>query len=413
MQPPQKSKKKLLILVTVVIILVAIGIGIFLMLRSRKAGDTAGPKVPAKPVTVGVLPNAITYAGHKVYDACNLIPLSVFQNSVENYKSTTVFNSGTLLNDPVMIERGYIDRDIPVPLGRDATAREPGTLVSETGIDTSVRANSFMSIGDTYCMWGQGETLGTTFAKVYIVQPPKPIHEKLNGYLNELKQNGGYIGEELGVQIYVEKVKEGDNKVIGIFRKGDTIVFMASHISSVLEAATPELVKALSKEPTGPMTVTYPLPYENITNPCELFTAADFERLLGKPASSVTQDTIGLTERARGTAQRECSRYEVERLREGEVTTSDVILMESRSVEQAKLQLADLKAKFDATVTSLPNLGDEAYLLSSNFEKSIVFRIGDRNVKVITQGEAKDTNIDTFKQRTLPVAQVVLSNLKK
>lgn len=413
-EPQQKSRKKLLIIIAI-LIAAALGVGAFFIFGNNNkpdTKDTAKNQAAPKPVTIGAKLDAVTYAGNKVYDACNMIPLSVFQNKVEKYKDTTVFNSGTLLNDPMMIRHGYIDRDIPAPLGSDGEAREPSISVSETSIDASVRARSFMSIAHSHCMWGQGLFVDTRFAEVYIIQPPSQLHPKFLNYLDELKQKGKLASQAQGVDIYVEEVKQGDRQVIGIFKKGNTVVFLASRLDGVLEGATVSIVNALSKEPTGPMTVTYPAPYENMVNPCELFTASDFERLLGKPADSVIEDMAALTETYRGTTHRECTRYEIERIRQGEVTNSRITLMESRSEEQAKIQINDMKAKQGTTSAPLSGLGNEAYTLSSDFEKSIVFRQGKHIVKVVTEGETKDADIQAFSQRTLPVAQLVLSNLK-
>lgn len=415
-EPPKSPRKKLFIIIAVTIVIIALGIGVFMVLQGNKAAqkDEAKSKLPpAKPITLGAKPAAITYAGNKVYDACNMIPLSVFQDKVEKYKDTTVFNSGTLLDDPLIIDHGYIDRDIPVPLGKDGTAREPSISVSETSIDTSVRAESFMSIGSSHCFWGQGRTLGTKYAEVYIIQPPAQLHPKFLNYLDELKQKGKLASQAQGIDIYVQDVKQGDSKVVGIFKKGNTVVFLASRLAPVLEGATFSIVDVLSKEPTGPMTATYPFPYQNMVDSCDLFTASDFERLLGKPTDSVISEMVALTETYKGTAERECTRYEIDRVREGEVTNSRVTLMESRSEAQSKIQISDMKNKSGVTAAQLSGLGDEAYTLSSNFEKSIAFRVGKRIVKVETQGEIKDADMQAFSKRTLPVAQLVLTNLKK
>lgn len=414
-EPPKGPRKKLLIIILATVVVLTLGIGAFFVLSGNKSKQKDAAKnqaAPAKPITIGAVPTAVTYAGNKVYEACNMIPLSVFQDKVEKYKDTTVFNSGTLLDDPLMIERGYIDRDIPVVLGTDGGAREPSVSVSETSVDTSVRAQSFMSIAHSYCKWGQGLTLGTRFAEVYVIQPPAQLHPKFLGYLDELKQKGKLASQTQGIDIYVPDPKQGDDQVVGIFKKGNTVVFLASRLAPVLEGATATIVNVLSKEPTGPMTATYPAPYQSVVSPCDLFTASDFERLLGKPASAVTDEMIALTETYKGTTHRECTRYEVERLRQGEVTNSRVTLMESRSEDQSKIQISDMKNKSGVTAAQLADLGDEAYTLSSDFEKSIVFRVGKRIVKVTAQGETKDTNMQTFSQRTLPVAQLVLKNLK-
>lgn len=169
----------------------------------------------------------------------------------------------------------------------------------------------------------------------------------------------------------------------------------------------------LAKDPTGPLTAAYPQPYGTLINPCSLFSAGDFERLLGKPAAAVTGETLALNEISKNVAQRECNRYEVERTGTSEITSARITLMEANTEDNAKQKLKELKEKTDTTVTAAQNLGDEGYVLSDQFSKSITVRIGKRIVQVNTSGETKDANVDVFKNRTLPVAQLVVNNLKK
>lgn len=416
--PPRAkgSRKRLVIIIIAIVLLIAVGIGAFILLQPKDKEtkeSAAKPQFTPAKVTFGSSASQVSYAGNKVYDACNLVPQNVIEKAFDQYKEVAVLSSGKLLDDPIMMEHGYIDRTIPGVLGKDGTPREPSMEISETGVNSTVRAKSFMSIADSYCFFGQGRTFGTKFAEVYVMQAPVPIPTKLSAYLDTLKQQGRMVIESQGVQVFIETVQEGDTQHIAVFRKGATIVFLASKKYEVLEAASDGIVAALAKEPTGPMTASYPKPYEDLTNPCDLFSASDFERLLGRPTSPVTLEAIALTETAMGTTERECTRYEVERIRQGEISSSRLTLMQSRSEESAKKQLESMKTKDGVSAVPLSNLGDEAYTLASTFENAIVFRVDKQIAKVVTSGEVKDVNIDAFKTRTLPIAQVVLTNLKR
>lgn len=416
-EPAKKSHKKIIIIsIVVALLLAAAGVTAYILLRPKAPQQSSEQQdASVKEIQFGTDGAALTYAGHKMYDACNVIPQSLLEKHVEGYKD--VYRSlGTdrTLEHPVKIEHGYIDRNIPNILGDDGQPREPSISISTDKVDNSVRARSFMKLADSHCMYGSGIAYNLQYAQVHIMQPPTPLHPKLLALLDDLKKQGRQLIEVEGIQVYTD-VKEGDSEMVLILKKGDVVMFLASKYVDLIQEASDLAGAVLAKEPTGPMTAKYPVPYTQLTNPCKLFSADDFERLLGKKADSITTETLHLTETEAKLAERECRRFETVRLREGEVTTSTVILSEARTEEDAKKRLNEVKA--EGATTSVSGLGDEAYLVAVGGNTvepyKYVVRLGKRLVEVMTTSEIKDTSAETFSARTLPVAKVVLNNLKK
>lgn len=416
-EPPKKSHKKVIILSSIVAILLlaAGGIAAFMVLKPKTPEQSAQPDTSFKEVQFGTNGAALTYAGHKMYDACTIIPQSVLEKHVEGYKDVyRLLGGNKTLENPVNIEHGYIDRDIPKVLGNDDKAREPSISISADKVDSSVRARSFMSLADSSCRYASGVAYNLQYAQVYIIQPPTPLHPSFLPLLDDLKKQGHFLVEVEGIQAYVD-VKEGDSEIVLILKKGDTVVFVASKYANLIEEVSNLATQVLVKGPTGPMTATYPAPYAQLINPCDLFKADDFERLLGKKADSITNETLNLTETEDNFAERECTRYETVRLREGEVTSSIVTLGEARTKEDADKQIA--RVKTEGTVSPVADLGDEAYIVAVGGNTArpykYVIRLGKRIVEIVTSSEAKDGSADSFSTRTLPVAKVVIDNLKK
>jgi predicted Fe-Mo cluster-binding NifX family protein len=232
-------------------------------------------------------------------------------------------------------------------------------------------------------------------------------------YLDELKQKGKLAIESRGVQVYIEPVQKGDVDYTVILKKDTTVVFFSSLKNELVQAASDEIVKKLAQAPTGPTTTEYPALYSKLTSACALLPAADFERLLQKPASSLATETLALTEVEKDTASRECTRIEVERLKQGEITNTRISLFESRTEPQAKERIAAIKSKEGTTVTALKDLGDEAYAIATDRGYSIVIRSGKVALGIKSDGETKDTNVGAFLSRTQPIAALVFANYKK
>lgn len=415
-EPTKKSHKKLIIIsVFVALLLAAGGIAAYVLLKPKPVQQSQQQDTSFKEVQFGTDGAALTYAGHKMYDACNIIPQGLLEKHVEGYKDVyRLLGGNKTLEHPVNIEHGYIDRNIPNILGDDGKPREPSITISADKVDSSVRARSFMSLADSHCMYASGIAHNLQYAQVHIIQPPTPLHPKLLALLNDLKQQGRQLIETEGIQVYSD-VKEGDSEMVLVLKKGDVVVFLASKYVNLIQDASDLAAQMLVKGPGGPMTASYPAPYTQLINPCNLFQADDFERLLGKKADSITNETLNLTETEDHLAERECARYEPVRLREGEVTSSIITLGEARTEEDAKKQLTRVKA--EGTASQVANLGDEAYLVAVNGNTArpykYVIRLGKRVVEVVTNGEAKDGSAESFAARTLPVAKVVLGKLKK
>lgn len=416
MRPPQpnRGKKKLFLIIGGLVALVAIAATAFLLLPKAQQKNDQQAVNSNEPASIkfGTEKDPVTYAGHKMYDACNLMPISVLNAHVGKFEETSKsLGTDKKLDDPLMMDHGYVDRNITSVQSGGDKAREPGTAVSETGIDATVRARSFMSIGDSHCTYAQGRNFNSSFAAVYVIQPPQPLHPKLIAHLDSLKAQGRLAIESQGVQVYVEPTKEGDDSYVAIFRKGGVVVFLKSLNYPLIQAASDEIVKNL-QAPAGPLTTTFTGPYAKLTDTCKLFTASDFERALGKPASAVTSEEISLTEVEDKTAARKCTRIEVERFREGEISSTNIQLAVSRTEDLAKNSAKTLKDNKDDTVLPLRNLGDEAYAITDGFSKrhSIVVRVKNALLTVESSGEVKDADLQAFIARTEPIAQTVVKN---
>lgn len=418
-EPLKKSHKKLIIIVSIIgaLLLVAGGIAAFMLLKPKAAQQSSQQEDTSfKEVQFGTDGAALTYAGNKMYDPCTILPQSVLEKHVEGYSDVyRLLGGNKTLENPVNIEHGYIDRNIPNVLGDDNKPREPSITITTDKVDSTIRARSFMSLADSHCKYASGIAFNLQYAQVHILQPPTPLHPKLLELLDTLKKQGRLIAEVEGIQAYVDDVKEGDSEIVLILKKGDVVMFVASKYANLIQDASDLGTQVLVKGPTGPMTAKYPAPYAQLTNPCSLFSADDFERLLGKKADSITSETLNLTETEDKFAERECARYETVRLREGEVTSAIVTLGEARTEEDAKKLLAAVKA--EGIATSISDLGDEAHLVavSGNTARPYryVVRVGKRLVEITTSGEAKDASAESFTSRTLPVAKVVVGNIKK
>ncbi|HEX8763297.1 MAG TPA: hypothetical protein VF733_06110, partial [Candidatus Saccharimonadales bacterium] len=223
--------KKTVSLIVAVILILLIGGAVFWLLGfGKKTTDQADKTVPTgTSVSIGNADKPVTYMGNQMYDACNFLPVDLIKKHVGEYEKT--FNNlggKNFLKEPLGVEHTYYDRDLSAILGKDGTAREPGTAISEKGIDTNVRLQSFASLGDSNCLYGQGDSFKTRLAQVYVIQPPKPLHPKLLDRFAELKAKGLMPGTEQGVEIYVEEVKEGDSTIFTALRKGNVVVFLST-----------------------------------------------------------------------------------------------------------------------------------------------------------------------------------------
>lgn len=413
------GKKKLFIGIGVGVAVIIAALATFLLWPKGNEVKNTAQKNISQPVSFSTVKEPVSYAGTKVYDACNLISIDLLKKHIEGYdESYKTMGTTKFPKQPLVMDHGYIDRTIPQPLGDDAKLRDLGIIVGGDAIDRSVRAANFMSIRDSHCTYGQGENFNSEFAQVFVLQPPAPLHPKLIAYLAELKKAGRLAIEASGVQVYIQPIKKGDQTNIGIFRKGNLVVFFSSRSFDLLQAASDQIFATLSKEPTGPMTAKYPDVYPKLsTNACNLLSADEFQRLLGRPSSAVITETLFLTDSEANTASRKCSRIEVERFRAGEISSVNYTISESRTEEQTKNRVVTLKNHEFDTIAPVTNsgLGDEAYSITNGVTKrySLAVRVGKVLLFVETGGETKDANLDAFLARARPIAETIITNLKK
>src|SRR5688572_1074778 len=173
---PKRSRKKLIITLAVVVVLLAvIGIVAAVLLGGKKEAQKQEAEKPAvsKEFKITNAAQPLTYAGHKVFDACSLISYETIRKTVEGYQPLLdTIGTNEYPSDPLAIVHSYIDRDIPTPLGKDGQPHQTSKAIGGGGGKLS--ASNFVGGSDSTCLYGQGEDLelgrGQTFAKVYVNQ---------------------------------------------------------------------------------------------------------------------------------------------------------------------------------------------------------------------------------------------------
>jgi hypothetical protein len=423
---PEKSKQKWIvvgIISGIVLLVIAIILTILLMNKPKEPTPPPSEKQEvSKEFTIVPGDTALSYAGNKVYDACDLISFDTVRKNITDYqKILDTIGTDQRPTQPLTIDHDYFDRDIPAVLGKDGAERAKGTVIGASG---NVGISAFLSTLDSNCWYGQGEGIslgsGKTFVKTYVIQKPTPISGELLAYINSLKP----YGTENGVTIYLESGPDnsGFATIIAINEAKDTVAVFKTGSQKIAEGAANDLIKALSQPPKGPLEVTYPKPWQAMPNPCELLTAADFERYTGKPASALAEDRISLTDVGDNQMQRRCERLEVERLNAGEISKSDVTVRIAKNAEAAKSYVVGLKtAENDLTeVYPLKQTiegADEAYVKKDQFtgnNNSLEMRIGEVFLAVNVVGEAgAEDSIEAYTERMLPIAKELLERFKK
>jgi hypothetical protein len=418
---PSSKKKWIIILIVGVLVLAALVAAVMLLLNKPQKTIDAPKHDGPKEFTVQPSDKVMSYAGNNTYDACNLVSFDTVRANIANYQ--TLLDS-TKTNQrptqPLVIEHHFIDRNISAVLGKDGQERAKGTVIGSTGNDG---ISPFVSTFDSNCWYGQGEGIsqgrGATFVKTYVMQKPTPISGELLSYLNSLTPRQ----VEKGVNLYLEDKRDSANfvTIIAVNEAKNAVAVFKTGSPKIADSAVADLIKTLSEPPKGVMTATYPEPWTKMPNPCELLTAADFERHTGKPASALAGDAIFLTDVGDGQMKRTCQRLEVERLNGGEISESDVTVRMAKSVDAAKNYVAGLKADqqdiVDIQPLSQPIEGtDDSYVRIEGVAQktyAIEMRVGATFIAVNVKTEAgQDASVDTFVERMQPIAREVLSRLK-
>lgn len=389
-----------------------------------------GAKTPATPKTLKARfePTALSYAGNPVYDACSLLTLNTVKKHVDSYKSILA-NLGTdkVASDPLKLEHNYVDRDIPASLGNDGQPRPAGLTAGP---------RAFASVFDSSCVYGQGDEIGkrTEFASVYVTQKPTPLSPEFLAYLASIDaQKQTYVQ----LDAYPVAPAAGDDffSVIMVPHDKRLAVIFRTANKDLAAAGADEIGKKLEAAPSGPLSLTYPAPYQYLVNPCGLLTAPEFARVTGKPASALAQETLYLTDiNTLSVAEalhplvsgvRTCRRVEVDRSLTDNIAATSVTLRQFRNEASAKKYVQDLKADdIDGlTVKPVPKVSgaSEAYVKADDDPNPAVsgytfeMRIGTAIISLQVDGDVlrADSSAEAYAARLLPAARAAAQHYQQ
>lgn len=419
-------KKKWLIPLVATIALVIIGGIIALVLTLNRSKQENAPPAQSNTNQQGFRAEAggtpMKYAGNAVYDACNLLPFDTVRQKVNNYQTILdMVGTDEKPSDPLMIEHRYFDRDIAAPLGKDAQPRSTGTTVGQAG----VTASSFISESDSNCWYGQGKEpslgLGKTFAKVYVTQKPTPLSADLLAYFGTLQK----AGSQDGINAYIEPQKDSGGFLTSIVHNTSTsvVAILKTSTQELAQDGTLSIMQTLSEAPRGPMNIIYAKAWSSMPNPCRLFSASDFEKFIGKPASALAEDTMNLSEIGGRLMRRDCKRLELERLDGSPIAKTTVVIRLADSESSAKKYVEDIKKNEADQFTIQPlkqriNLADDAYIKiigptdkPTNYELDM--RIGAAVIIIGLEPESGvDSSVDAYAARILPIARSIAENYR-
>ncbi len=427
-EQPKQSRKKWIIIGAIggVVLLAAIAAVVFFLLPKNSSKDQAAQSEAQIPNDIVIASSAtpVSYAGHKVYDACNFISLDTIRKVVPGYQPLLdTIGTDKQPTEPLVIEHNYIDRDIASPLGKDGQPRLKGTTIGGSGKTT---ADNFISRADTNCWYGQGEDIamggsGKTFAKLFVYQPPTPISQEFQSYIGGLTKTASESGIDAYAMSELDESKFAT--VLFVDSAKSTIVMLKTGTKELIEPMSNDIIKVLKDTPKGPMTVIYPEPWSKLKDPCTLLTAADFQAFTGKPASAITEDSTTITELDGQLMQRRCARLEVERLNAGEISESAVTVRVAKDEKGAKGYIDHLRNddmdNINIEQVKQPIDGvDDMYVRATGLIKvrayELDLRIGAAIVTVNVEGESGlDASVDAYVERMLPIAQSVVNNWKK
>lgn len=428
--PPGAWGKRRITIILLAVVGVAVVAGLLLLVTGdepkKDTDNSKGQTSAREKLSVVNAQKPATYAGHQVHDACNLLTLETVKKNIEGYEEVVdALGTDKKVTNPLFISHQYIDRDIPAPLGTDGQPRRAGITLSEQGVVAN-DLSSFISVFDSHCQYEQGEGFNhKVFAKVYVTQKPTPASSELHSYLESLPSKGGSknpAGE--GVIGYAQPGvgSDGFYSFAFVHEPTQNVALIKIATRSLIEPALVEIGIALASSPKGAMDLRYPAPYHKMLNPCLLFTAEDFARFSGKPASALAGDTSNLMDIDQKRVQRSCERLEITRLKEGEISQSKVTLHMARSAAGAKQYLESYSKNEDYTVHQVRQkirLGDRVIVVekrrSTNAADKYQFLVqsGEAVIEIALGAEASDKSADEFVARVLPAATSIVNTYEE
>lgn len=416
---PRNRQKKVIIGLIIAIVIIIAGGAVFTLLPrgADKAKEAPTKKTIPTEFTMSADNTPVEYAGHKVYDACNFVPISIVKQHLKNYgKELAHLGEGQAAEKPFTLIHSYYDENHPKVRGDDSKPR--AIAPNETDSQGKLTPFAFKTYANSNCAYEQGLTQRKVFLDVFMTQPPVAVSSELTAYLAELKQAGKVSKQTQDIEVYGPvPVETGES--IAIVKRNDTIVFLSTALPELLSAATDETVKKLSAPATGPMTASYPKPYNKLVNACRLFTAEDFKKHTGKDADPLVYEFLMLVEAEENIIQRNCIRYDVKNSRKN-VSGVKISLRESKDSASAEKYMANLKTKAQggATVTpvSKSGYGDESYI-KKDPSGTRLFTLFIRSGTTIVELSYEDVDFDytseqDFETHLLPIAKTVLERLK-
>jgi hypothetical protein len=431
-EPPKRGMRKglkiTLIVIGVIVLLLAILRVRAVMIQSSKEKNadksmTNQPKIEGqvastgpKVFTVSYAKDAPTYAGSKVYDACSLF---TFQAMASKIGGLPELNDANLLTEPLSIEHGYIDRSISAVLGSDGQPRSiTKTITSEGAKATSL--DNFASIANSYCVYGQNLPSSTTFARLYVTQPPTPLTPEFLPFLANLPKK-----QVNGVDVYsIDTPNEQGFKFAAMVRPDKKVaVILKSGDSEVISLGIDEITKKMTADPTGSPKYQYPGMYGKLIDSCSLFSATDFEKFMGKKASATVTESLLVTKGLELGVDRNCRRHQVDSQREPayESDSVDITIRQGKSDTAAKSWLESKKGSIYIFTPSQTKLGDESFIrvnegddANSRRSYKLFVRISAAVIEIdIDQSAAGDASATAFEQRIMPAAKIIVDNYKK
>lgn len=422
--PAPRSRKKLIIVGVALILLLILGTAVAMMLLTpQKTAAPEGKTDTPNAFSTGNAREPASYAGSEVYDACDLLSFNTVKQTIPEYakqiddfpaKSTSAAGSDgknkTTAPLPISISHNYIDRTIATPLGRDGEYRSQTLSVGQGGVDAK-SMESFISLFNVHCVYGQDIPVKATVASVYVTQPPTPFNPEFMTYLKTLATS-----QVSGMDVYQTTNKT--MKYAAVVKPGNKVaVIVKTDSQEILDAAIKEVADRISTKPRGYVIYHYPAAYAKLTDPCKLLSADEFEKYTGRTASAVTRETLTLTQSKELGVDRECQRLEADRFKGdvNEIAESKVTIRQAKTADDAKAYIEERKngSVLSKMTSSKTTLGDESYIayrtangVNPQLSYAFVLRSGATVIEVVVNPNAKGyASVDEFETFITPIAK--------